>query len=96
MFATVVGNTESFANLIGPVSIAIIIPSGILAGTVADNFNRRFVMSACMVVGGVSTALVALCNQYWQLILLRLLLGVTGGFFIPSVTSLYIDYFPEK
>lgn len=94
--SSVIGDQSAFASLVGPISVGILIPCGIFGGTLADNYNRRWIMSGCMVVGGLTTAGMSICNAYWQMVIFRLLLGITGGFFVPAVTGLFIDYFPEK
>lgn len=67
---------------------------GILMGRAADIYNRRNIIFMGCMVWNVALALMGRCNNFWQLLLTRLLLGVGQALCAPASYSMIADYFP--
>ena len=58
--------------------------------------NRVLVIAVSCVAWSASLALTALCTEFWQLALLRILMGIAQSTVMPYASSLISDYFSEK
>ena len=69
-------------------------PSAVLISPLSDRFGRRPLIIIGMLGLGLTTILVSLAPSIAVLFGLRLLGGVFGGAFGPSVNAAIVDYFP--
>ncbi|KAH9496641.1 hypothetical protein Btru_009913 [Bulinus truncatus] len=90
------GHGWDYLILIGPVFIFVYTFAGVFLGFVADSHNRKSLLAFCLVLWSVVTILTGLVTEYWQLILLRFLLGLSEAGCTPFATSLISDYFPRS
>jgi MFS family permease len=67
---------------------------GIPIGILADKYSRRNIITTGIALWSLMTALCGLANNYWQLFLYRLGVGVGEGALSPSAVSMLADYFP--
>jgi MFS family permease len=70
--------------------------AGFLSGTVAETFNRKYIVVASIIGQALCTVGIGFSTAFYQVLLARLLLGVTSGFFVPAMLGLVVDYFPER
>ncbi|KAH9496637.1 hypothetical protein Btru_009903 [Bulinus truncatus] len=90
------GHGWDYLILIGPVFIFVYTFAGVFLGFVADSHNRKSLLAFCLVLWSVVTILTGLVTEYWQLTLLRFLLGLSEAGCTPFATSLISDYFPRS
>ncbi|HEX7475844.1 MAG TPA: MFS transporter [Dehalococcoidales bacterium] len=67
-----------------------------LAGKACDIFGRKFIFILCSVLFTVGSLLSALAPNVESLIFFRFIQGVGAGGFLPAVTAIVADEFPEK
>lgn len=77
------------------VNVALTIPARILIGRLVDRFGPRAVYAALLVVLGVPCILFGLASQYWQLLLLRVLLSCIGAGFVVGI-RMVAEWFPPR
>ncbi len=68
---------------------------GLIAGTFADRFSRRWVIYASVSIWSLATAACGLAQQFWQLLLARVGVGAGEAGLNPSATSMLTDLFPR-
>ncbi len=69
---------------------------GFLFGALGDRIGRRRAIIGAATAFGLLTLLLAACNQYWELLLIRFLDGVALGGAIPLTWSLSVEYVPVR
>ncbi|GFS20961.1 Cis,cis-muconate transport protein muck [Elysia marginata] len=89
------GQGWGYQILAGPVFILIYTVAGIFIGLAADHWNRKLMLSGCLVLWSVATLLHGLVNEYWQLAVVRFILGLGEAGCTPFAASLIADYFSE-
>ncbi len=65
---------------------------GPMAGWLGDRLSRRALIIGGLIFWSVVTAATALCDTYWQLVLVRALGGLGEAFYFPASMSLISDY----
>ncbi|KAL1114880.1 hypothetical protein AAG570_007704 [Ranatra chinensis] len=81
--------------LAGPSFIAVYTIVGIFLGIAADKFKRIPMLATCVFVSGASVALLGASQEYWQLILLRMIFAAGEAGLNPMSTGILSDLFPE-
>lgn len=71
---------------------AVVIP----AGKCADKFGQRRVCAFGLSLFMISSVLTGLSTSSWMMIGARILQGISGAIFIPTLYSLIYSYFPEN
>eukprot|EP00200_Dunaliella_tertiolecta_P009723 CAMPEP_0202386432 /NCGR_PEP_ID=MMETSP1127-20130417/66398_1 /ASSEMBLY_ACC=CAM_ASM_000462 /TAXON_ID=3047 /ORGANISM="Dunaliella tertiolecta, Strain CCMP1320" /LENGTH=241 /DNA_ID=CAMNT_0048986981 /DNA_START=220 /DNA_END=942 /DNA_ORIENTATION=+ len=71
-------------------------PSALLLGWLGDRFNRVYLLFGVVVFGEAPCMATAWVTQYWQLLVLRTLTGVSIGGALPLVYSLLGDLFSAR
>ncbi|KAK3775211.1 hypothetical protein RRG08_009998 [Elysia crispata] len=89
------GQGWGYQILAGPVFILIYTVAGIFIGLAADHWNRKLMLAGCLVLWSVATLLHGLVNEYWQLAIVRFILGLGEAGCTPFAASLIADYFSE-
>jgi len=69
---------------------------GIAMGRLADSHNRRTLIAVGCALWSFTTAACGLARTYWQLLLLRMGVGIGEATLFPSAYSLITDYFPKN
>ncbi|WP_317932906.1 MFS transporter [Halioxenophilus sp. WMMB6] len=69
---------------------------GLLAGTIADRFNRRWVVFTSVTIWSLATAACGVAHNFWQLLLARVGVGAGEAGLNPSATSMISDLFPPE
>jgi MFS family permease len=67
---------------------------GVIIGFAADRFNRVNILSVCILVVGVALVLQGAVQEYWQLVLLRMMLAAGASGCTPLATGIISDIFP--
>lgn len=73
-----------------------LIISSFMAGAVSDRFSRKFVMCGAIIVWSVTVLVTGFAQELILVLVMRIVLGFTIGFFVPPAISLIIDYFPAN
>lgn len=69
---------------------------GLPLGRLADSRSRRTIIAVGCVAWSVTTAACGLAKSYWQLLLLRMGVGIGEATLSPAAYSLITDYFPKE
>ncbi|MEM7433390.1 MAG: MFS transporter [Pseudomonadota bacterium] len=89
--------TDVQISLIGGVSFGLFYSIvGIFIGRLADSMNRPFLIAAGVFIWSLTTALCGLASKFWQLLVLRMGVGLGEAALLPSTLSLLADYFPAN
>lgn len=84
-------------SLIGGVSFGLFYSVvGIFVGRLADSMNRPLLIALGVFIWSLTTALSGLASKFWQLLVLRMGVGLGEAALLPSTLSLLTDYFPPK
>ncbi|XP_059174698.1 protein spinster homolog 1-like [Physella acuta] len=89
------GQGWAYQILAGPVFILIYTFAGIFIGFAADHYNRKLMLAFCLIFWSAMTLLTGLVKEYWQLVILRFLLGLGEAGCTPFAASLIADYFTQ-
>lgn len=82
--------------LAGPSFILVFTIVGVFLGFVADKYNRVKMLSFCTLVFAVAIILQGSVQNYWQLIVLRMIMAAGESGCNPLATGIMSDIFPEK
>jgi MFS family permease len=84
-------------SLLGGLSFVLFYSTtGIFIGRLADSMNRPFLIAMGVFIWSLTTALSGLAGKFWQLLILRMGVGLGESALLPSTLSLLADYFPPK
>ncbi|KAG8035046.1 hypothetical protein G9C98_001536 [Cotesia typhae] len=81
--------------LAGPSFIAIFTVVGVALGIAADKFNRVRLLAICTLVFSIAIILIGSVKEYWQLVILRMVLAAGESGCNPLATGLLSDWFDE-
>ncbi|CAD5115834.1 DgyrCDS4772 [Dimorphilus gyrociliatus] len=87
------GQGVQYEIVAGTAFIVIYTFAGIPLGSLADRYNRKIILSIAIFVWSVATVLTGVIRKYWQLVLLRFLLGIGEAGCTPFAISIISDYF---
>lgn len=91
------GLTDTQLGLMGGLAFALFYTAlGIPIAMLADRFNRTWIMTGALTVWSAMTAVCGLANNFWQLFLARLGVGVGEAGGVAPAYSLISDYFPSR
>ncbi|CAG9853594.1 unnamed protein product [Phyllotreta striolata] len=82
--------------LAGPSFIAVFTIVGVVMGFLADKFHRVRLLSICTVVFGVAIVISGGVKEFWQLVLLRMIMAAGESGCNPLATGILSDIFPEE
>ncbi|XP_012232877.2 hexuronate transporter [Linepithema humile] len=82
--------------LAGPSFIAVFTIVGVILGFAADKYNRVRMLTICTLIFSVAIILSGAVWEYWQLVILRMVLAAGEAGCNPMVTGLLSDWFPEE
>ncbi|XP_074029617.1 probable sulfoacetate transporter SauU [Leptinotarsa decemlineata] len=82
--------------LAGPSFIAVFTIVGVVMGFLADKFNRVKMLGICTVVFGVAIIISGGVTEYWQLVVLRMIMAAGESGCNPLATGILSDIFPEE
>lgn len=84
-------------SLLGGLSFVLFYStSGIFVGRLADSMNRPWLIALGVLIWSCTTAISGLASKFWQLLFLRMGVGLGESALLPSTLSLLADYFPPK
>lgn len=69
---------------------------GFKLARLAERRNRANIITGCMLVWSAMTALCGLASGFWQMLLLRMGVGIGEAGAMPSAHALIADYFPPR
>jgi len=69
---------------------------GLVAGALADRFNRRWIIFASVTVWSIATAICGMVQNFWQMLIARIGVGAGEAGLNPCATSMITDYFPRE
>ncbi|EDW78202.1 uncharacterized protein Dwil_GK16301 [Drosophila willistoni] len=81
--------------LAGPTFILIFTIAGVFMGFAADKYNRVKMLTVCTVIFGIAIILQGTVKEYWQLVLLRMVMAAGESGCNPLATGIMSDIFPE-
>ncbi|KAH8272316.1 hypothetical protein KR026_001462 [Drosophila bipectinata] len=81
--------------LAGPTFILIFTIAGVFMGFAADKYNRVKMLTICTIIFGIAIILQGTVKQYWQLVLLRMVMAAGESGCNPLATGIMSDIFPE-
>ena len=91
------GLSDVQISLLGGLSFVLFYSTtGIFIGRLADSLNRPWLIAAGVFIWSLTTALSGLASKFWQLLFLRMGVGLGESALLPSTLSLLADYFPPK
>ena len=91
------GLSDVQISLLGGLSFVLFYSTtGIFIGRLADSLNRPLLIAAGVFIWSLTTALSGLASKFWQLLILRMGVGLGESALLPSTLSLLADYFPPK
>mmetsp|Transcript_96284 Transcript_96284/g.132435 ORF Transcript_96284/g.132435 Transcript_96284/m.132435 type:complete len:101 (-) Transcript_96284:1155-1457(-) len=61
-----------------------------------DKYNRRNILALSCLSWSLCTLSSGFVNKFWQLFMLRILVGLSEALFAPAAYSLITDYLPPK
>lgn len=82
--------------LAGPSFIAVFTVVGVVLGFAADRFNRVRLLTGCTLVFALAIVVQGTVQEYWQLILLRMVMAAGEAGCNPLATGIMSDIFPES
>ncbi|KAK0079063.1 hypothetical protein PV325_001784 [Microctonus aethiopoides] len=82
--------------LAGPSFIAVFTVVGVILGIIADKYNRVKLLAVCTLVFSIAIILMGAVKEYWQLVLLRMVLAAGEAGCNPLATGLLSDWFDEE
>ena len=84
-------------SLLGGLSFTLFYSvAGVFVGRLADSMNRPWLIAAGVFIWSLTTALCGLAGKFWQLLILRMGVGLGESALLPSTLSLLTDYFSPK
>ena len=90
------GLTDTQLGLMGGLAFALFYTGlGIPVAMLADRWKRTWIMTAALTIWSGMTAVCGLANNFWQLFLARLGVGVGEAGGVAPAYSLISDYFPS-
>jgi len=91
------GLSDVQISLLGGLSFVLFYSTtGIFIGRLADSLNRPLLIAAGVFIWSMTTAFSGLASKFWQLLFLRMGVGLGESALLPSTLSLLADYFPPK
>lgn len=82
--------------LAGPSFIAVFTIVGVFLGIAADRYNRVRLLAGCSFIFSIAIILTGAVNEYWQLVILRMILAFGEAGCNPMATGILSDIFPEE
>lgn len=91
------GLSDTQVSLLQGFSFAVLYAAfGLLLGRLADTGNRRALIGGGMALWSGFTTACGLAQRYWQLLVLRMGVGLGEATLAPAAYSLLADYFPAE
>ncbi|MBT8077312.1 MAG: MFS transporter [Gammaproteobacteria bacterium] len=91
------GLTDTELGLMGGLAFALFYTAlGIPVAMLADRWNRTWIMTIALTVWSAMTAVCGLAQNFWQLFLARLGVGIGEAGGVAPAYSLISDYFPSN
>jgi MFS transporter, NNP family, nitrate/nitrite transporter len=87
--------TKGQIGTIGICNLALTIPARIIVGMILDRFGPRITFSSLLVFAAVPCFATALAQDFNQLVLSRLLMGLVGAGFVVGI-RMVSEWFPPK
>lgn len=88
------GLTSGQVGLLTSLPFLGMVVGALVAGRLCDRFGRRRIYMIDIIAFVVLAVLLAVAQEYWQLLALRLLLGVAIGMDMPTGTSMLAEFAP--
>nr|XP_003700242.1 PREDICTED: uncharacterized protein LOC100883649 [Megachile rotundata]XP_012153732.1 PREDICTED: uncharacterized protein LOC100883649 [Megachile rotundata]XP_012153733.1 PREDICTED: uncharacterized protein LOC100883649 [Megachile rotundata]XP_012153734.1 PREDICTED: uncharacterized protein LOC100883649 [Megachile rotundata] len=82
--------------LAGPSFIAVFTVVGVCLGIAADKYNRVRLLTGCTLIFSIAIVLMGAVKEYWQLVILRMVLAAGEAGCNPLATGLLSDWFAEE
>ncbi|XP_034933644.1 putative metabolite transport protein HI_1104 [Chelonus insularis] len=81
--------------LAGPSFIAVFTVVGVILGIAADKYHRVRMLTVCTLIFSIAIILMGSVKEYWQLVVLRMILAAGEAGCNPLATGLMSDLFEE-
>ncbi|CAM9103237.1 unnamed protein product [Ectocarpus sp. 13 AM-2016] len=89
-------STSEYGLLVGYGFSFCYVICGLFMGRAADLYNRKLIIFYGLVIWNVATVCLGMSENFIQLLLSRILLGIGESFSMPASYSLIADYFPAE
>ena len=84
-------------SLLGGLSFVLFYSTtGVFIGRLADSLNRPWIIAVGVFIWSMTTALCGFASRFWELLLLRMGVGLGESALLPSTLSLLSDYFSPQ
>ncbi|MDP6514873.1 MAG: MFS transporter [SAR202 cluster bacterium] len=84
------------ANLVVMTYTSLAIPSGLLAGMIADRTSPSIVLFVCLLLQSVAVAVLAFSDSLWLALVFAVMYGIGFGGRVPLLTAIIGDYFGRR
>ena len=85
-----------YSLLAGAAYTMIYAIAGMFAGSLTDKYSRKWLLCISAIAWSATSVGTGLSSRYWELCILRFLLGIFSGCINPPTFSLIADYFPPE
>jgi MFS family permease len=92
----IVFNDYEHGLLTGPAFVIVYVIGGLPLAYLADTRSRSLVLLFGMVFWSIMVLLTGFVTTFWQLLLLRIFLGIGEASYNPVAYSLLADFFPQR
>ncbi|XP_049767133.1 D-xylose transporter [Schistocerca cancellata] len=89
------GQGLDYQILAGPSFIAVFTVVGVIMGILADRFNRVRCLAICTLIFSIAIVLTGAVKEFWQLVILRMVMAAGESACNPMATGILSDIFPE-
>lgn len=88
--------TEKYAYLAGATFTIFFATAVLFTGMLADNMSRKILLCLAAILWSFTSIGTSFCQYYWQLCIMRILLGLFEACIGPPAYSLITDFFPPE
>ncbi|KAI8442460.1 hypothetical protein MSG28_005962 [Choristoneura fumiferana] len=81
--------------LAGPAFMAVFTVVGVILGVAADKYNRARILAYCTLIFVIAIILMGAVEEYWHLVVLRMIMAAGESGCNPLATGILTDLFPE-
>jgi MFS family permease len=87
---------RKYSYLAGATFTVFFATAVLFTGILADNMSRKLLLCISAVLWSLTSIGTSFCNTYWQLCIMRILLGLFEACIGPPAYSLITDFFPPE
>lgn len=88
--------TDKYSYLAGATFTVFFATAVLFTGILADNMSRKLLLCLAAIMWSCTSIGTSFCKTYWQLCVMRILLGLFEACIGPPAYSLITDFFPPE